>query len=351
MSTAATTPAETHAADQAGGDKEVVFSSDGIEPIQIQFPVNDNAHQNDDLDTSAPMTAEQAFEVFAGKLYVANPYAKKTTTDDSKEGLLQRLGRLKQELEELQEDTKGGDAETAAIFQDQLAQLQEQLQSLSTAQLQKQERLTNLIQNSVLGIQQGDKTAPPTTTASSTVPPPQPQHLEERLKQLELTLGAAGTTSHNKSLLDRLEALEQVQAKLDDKKVDLVQKRVKVIRQDLEAAAKARNKLMSSASSNSNVEDSKSIAALYDQLQLLQGVSQHLPALTARLQSLAHQHVDGATAAARLQAVEQLVASSLAPQVASVETAVQQLETSLAQNAQALQENVQALEDRIKALS
>lgn len=339
---------EKHAADQAGGDKEVVFSSDGLEPVKIAFPVNDSSSSPTDgddlLDTSAPMTAEQAFEVFAGKLYVANPHAHKknqTQQTEDAEGPLQRLGRLQREVEELQEDVK--DSESAAIFQDQLAQLQKQLESLSTAQLQKQEILANSIQKSVEGIQDSDKSAVVAAEAATLSP-----ETEQRLKRLEMVLGASSNNNNrNQSLMDRLEALERLP--LDDKKVDLVQKRVKVIRQDLEAAAKARNKLMA-ASSSASAEDSKSIAALYDQLQLLQGVSQHLPALSARLQSLAHQHVDAATRAARFRAVEQ-VSTNLSRQVAALEGTLQTLETSVQENAASMQQNIRALEERMKGSS
>ena len=163
--------------------------------------------------------------------------------------------------------------------------------------------------------------------------------------RLETALGTS-TNNGNKSILDRLGKLENLP--LDDKKLDLVQKRVKVIRQDLEAAAKARSKLM--AVSSASAEDSKSIAALYDQLQLLQGISQHLPALSYRLQSLAHQHVDAATRATRFQAVEQ-VTNNLSTQVTSMEVALHTLEATLQQNATSMQQNIQALEDRMKALS
>ena len=173
--------------------------------------------------------------------------------------------------------------------------------------------------------------------------------MEERLKFLEANLGVSSnttsTTKWNKSLLERLEILEHLP--FDDKKLDLVQKRVKVIRQDLEAAAKARSKLMTVSAS---AEDSKSIAALYDQLQSLQGVAQHLPALSARLQSLAHQHVDAATRSTRFQAIEQ-VTTNLSHQVTALEVTLQTLEASVKLNATSMQQNMQVLEDRMKAIS
>ena len=247
------------------------------------------------------------------------------------------------------------------MFQEQLALLQGQMERVSLAQLAKQENLAKSIQSTVEGLNQEDDGGGSTKTTTTTPAPStiaavsSPQQLEERLKRLEVTLGAAGSSSStnqskSSSLLDRLEALEQIQAKVDDKKVDLVQKRVKVIRQDLEAAAKARNKLMAVGGSLAH-EDSKSIAALYDQLQQLQGCARHLPVLAERLQALAHQHVEAATRAHRLRAVEQLT-GHLAQQVAAAETAVGKLESSsLPQNAASMQESMQALEERMKALS
>ena len=93
---------QQHVVDQAGGDKDVTFSSDGMEPVPIEFPVQSDgaaAVADQELDISALMTPEQAFDVFAGKLYVANPYNNNiktmTTHDDDDardaEGPLQRL--------------------------------------------------------------------------------------------------------------------------------------------------------------------------------------------------------------------------------------------------------------------
>jgi Dynamitin len=327
---------QKHDADQAGGAKEVVYSSDGAEQTPIEFPV---MRKDEDLVDSAIMTAEQAFEVFAGKLYVANPYSTRQDTteqEESKESPLQRLGRLKRELEELEKDCASKD--DSNLLQDQLAQLQGQLQRLSMTQLKQQESLTATIQASITGLNASEKAEVAQNCSSSTVGVK--TELEERVNRLETALGWASGTS---SMLDRLEALESMQSKLDDKKLDLLQKRCKVIRQDLEAAAKARNKLVSSTSS---AEDSKTIAALYDQLHQLQGMSQHLPALSARLQALAHQHVDAATRAARFQAVEQVTAN-LQQQVQSMETALTALDASMQQNAAAMLENMKVLEERM----
>lgn len=333
-----------HDADQAGGAKEIIYSSDGVDVTPIAFPV---IRKDEDLvDDSEIMTAEQAFEVFAGKLYVSNPYSKKrdsVTEEESNESPLQRLGRLKRELEELEKDC-ASNKDDSDLFNDQLMQLQGQYQRLAMSQSQKQSSLFASIQASLAGLNATENAVvSQTSDGSSAIGGGVAPQLEERLNRLEKALGS--DNGSNGSMLDRLQALEGMQSKLDDKKLDLLQKRGKVIRQDLEAAAKARNKL---ASSTVSAEDSKTVAALYDQLQQLQGMSQHLPALTARLQALAHQHVDAATRAARFQAVEQVIAN-LSQQVGSMETTLTSLDASMQQNAGAMQDNIKALEERMKA--
>jgi Dynamitin len=331
-----------HDADQAGGAKEVVFASDGDDAMPVTFPVPMTS-QNENLVDSKIMTAEQAFEVFAGKLYIANPYSSKkaVATEDLKESPLERLGRLKRELDELEKDCQS--KVESSMFEAQLSQLQDQLQRLSTTQLQQPMFLSESIQAAMADLNSNPATSQADDAndkASSTA-----LQLEARLRRIEMALGSFGSSSEE-SLLDRVLALESMQAKLDDKKLDLLQKRGKVIRQDLEAAAKARNKL---ASTLVSAEDSKTIAALYDQLLQLQGLSPHLPALTQRLQELAHQHVDASTRAARFQAIEQVV-GNLSQQVQSMETAMEALDESLKQNAASMQESVAALEERIKVL-
>lgn len=329
-----------HDADLAGGAKEVVFASDGVDVPPIIFPIN---ARDEDLVDSETMTAEQAFEVFAGKLFVANPYNKKrnATTEESNESPLDRLGRLKRELDELEKDCASMDESN--VLQDRLVELQGQFQRVSTSRLEQQSSLLSSIQTSVdklKGTGTDDRGESNATSSSLGVGSPE---LEVRINRLEKMLGSSSLSVG--SLLDRLEKLEGLQSKLDDKKIDLLQRRVKVIRQDLEAAAKARNKLASSTASS---EDSKTIAALYDQLQQLQGLSQHLPILTARLEALAHQHVDVATRAARFHSVEQ-IASSLQNHVQSMETAMTAVDASMQQNASAMLENIAALEARMKA--
>jgi Dynamitin len=333
-----------HDADVAGGDKEIVYSYDGDELPPLTFPVR--ATPLDELDESPRLPPEEAFQIFANKLYASNPYSgsQRVAANDttSSESPLVRLSRLQRELQELEMDCSTKDE--AMLFQDPIAALRQKLQALSTSQARKQLGLSASIQAAVHGL-----TEPVPATQVPAGPAVDVTSLEERLNRLEKSLGSNGMITikgGNTSLLHRLEALEDQFAKLDEKKLDLLQKRSKVIRQDLEAAVKARHKLSSGAASS---DDSKVIAALYDDLQRLQGLSQHLPALTVRLQALAHQHADSATRMARFKALEQMTAD-LSTQVQSIEVALTSLDISIQQNATLIHGNIQSLEGRLNSL-
>jgi Dynamitin len=338
-----------HDADLAGGGKEVVYSYDGSDIPPMSFPVGT---KNEDLDESVLMPPEQAFQIFANKLYASNPYSKKVEESlmpHLTESPLVRMSRLKRELEELEIDCSNRDE--SSIVQDQLRKLREQLQSLSTSQTQKNLGLSTSIQASVSGlIDEYSADAPSQNALSSATEKDSISSLEERLSRIENVFCSDSSLSGSRvNLSSRIDVLEDQLSKLDDKKLDLLQKRSKVIRQDLEAAVKARNKLSSNNSSLLSTDDSKTVAALYDDLQRLQGMSQHLPILMTRLQALAHLHADAATKTARFKTVEQ-VTSNLSKQVQSIEIALTSLDTSMKQNATLIHDNVKSLEERMKTL-
>lgn len=331
-----------HDADVAGGDKEIVYSYDGDELPPMTFPVR--ATPLEELDESPRLPPEEAFQIFANKLYASNPYSsssQRVVAKDitaSSESPLVRLSRLQRELRELEMDCSTKDE--AILFQDPIAALQKQLQALSTSQAQQQLGLSESIQTAVTGL-----TEPLPSPGMSVGPAVDVTSLEERLNRLENSLGNSVVPGGKTNLLHRLEVLENQYTHLDEKKLDLLQKRSKVIRQDLEAAVKARHKLASGMASS---DDSKVIAALYDDLQRLQGLSQHLPALTVRLQALSHQHADSATRMARFKAMEQTTAD-LSNQVQSIEVALTSLDTSMKQNASLIHDNIQSLEGRLRS--
>ena len=110
--------------------------------------------------------------------------------------------------------------------------------------------------------------------------------MEERLLKLETILGSNTTIttgdkaiSSTTSLLQRLDNIERLTKDMDLKEVDKLAAKAKVIRSDLEAAARARTKLASSSSSSSRVndEDARTLTALHNNLVELEGISTYLP--------------------------------------------------------------------------
>lgn len=345
---------QKHDADQAGGEKEVVYSSDGSDSTKVTFPPNvGNAQTHSggeqDVITTEGIKPESAFEVFSGKFFATSNNNKKGYSTLS-ESPLQRLGRIQQELNELQDfvTTSGSDNEVAG-FSKQVGALRDQWSLLSDAQSKQNERLIATIDSSIAGLSSPDKNQVQSKT--STIPAISTiSNLEERLKKLELAIGSGSVSTG--SVVDRIKKLENLQSKLDSKQADQLQKKAKVIRQDLEAASKARNKLMTATAGSSSmvgVEDSKTIAALYDQLQSLSGISDHLPILAQRLQVLAQQHTSASTWDTRLHATESVL-GTMETHVSAIESAIQNLETSVQQNANQMKTNVQALDERLEKL-
>lgn len=111
---------------------------------------------------------------------------------------------------------------------------------------------------------------------------------------------------------------------------------------DLEAAAKARSKLTSSSSS----ADNKAISELHAQLIQLEGVSEHLPALTKRLQQLAHLHVSAANFSSRLTQSEECLVN-LQGSLASLTTSVTKIEQGVVENMLTMDANLKKLEERL----
>jgi hypothetical protein len=290
----------SHAADQAGG--EVIFADDGLEPLA---PVKPPPHIQQDVFESV-MTTEQAFAVFADQM--------------SHESPIQRLKRLQTELEQLQHELSS--ETTPMITMDQIQALQEQLQQTRLLQSQRAEQLSSSIElPSLPEISEGKADDVYVS-------------LEQRLRRLE-----AGRVNQQ-SIQERLQALEERSKNWDSKQIDAWQRKAKTIRQDLEAAAKARSKLNTM---NVSSVDNKTLTELYDSLQQVQGFIPHLPALVQRLHALSAQHNEASTWGARLAATE-AVAAALQQQLGSAELAIAQLEQSMQENLQQMQANIKALE-------
>ena len=101
-----------HAADEAAGEE--IFTSDGREPpiVTSPPPIPQQSTPTDDalLETTG-LSAQQAFEVFAGKVYPMRGVGA-AVKSGAPETPWQRLARLQMEAQELEADLKGAEAAT-----------------------------------------------------------------------------------------------------------------------------------------------------------------------------------------------------------------------------------------------
>ena len=308
-----------------------------------------------------------------------------------------RLARLQQELNEIEaqlsasttSSTSSIVAGTGQAFDEPLVALattlQSQLTALASHRILDHDDLTRLIRQQLesLKVPLSSTTDPKASALSSssetgivyelygTATNPTTM-LEDRLVRLERAVGgslssssssasattpgqtvrwtstpAAATTagSTTKTLLQRLEEMEQLVKTVDATTMEQTATKAKIIRADLEAASKARNKLAATYKK----EDSKMIQELHTQLMELEGMSEYLPALVERLQQLASLHVQAGTFSSRLEALE-TSANQLSSSVSSVEATMEQLTSNLTQNLTTMESNLQALDKRLKEL-
>jgi hypothetical protein len=181
------------------------------------------------------------------------------------------------------------------------------------------------------------------TTGGSSATSPREAMLEERLRRLETAMGKS--VEGEKSLLERLEDAERLAKEVDAKEVEKVAAKAKVIRSDLEAAARAKAKLASSSNNSSlTPQDAQTITALHNQLVELEGISTHLPALTVRLTELSNLHSNAAEFGARLDAAEGAVTRSEVV-LRNVEEALRKMEVGWKENMEAVERNVKKLDE------
>jgi len=188
--------------------------------------------------------------------------------------------------------------------------------------------------------------------STSTTNVPREAMLEERLRKLELAMGSTTTSSTsdggNKSIMERIEAAERLTSEVDTKQIDKLASKAKVIRADLEAAARAKNKLSSKSSSNTYKdsqlkEDANVISALHTQLQELEGLSQHLPSLTNRLVELQTLHLNASNFSSRLDSAEEAV-SRCEGMLSNVEGSLSNMENGWKSNMELIEKNVDSLD-------
>mmetsp|Transcript_19126 Transcript_19126/g.39317 ORF Transcript_19126/g.39317 Transcript_19126/m.39317 type:complete len:401 (+) Transcript_19126:129-1331(+) len=378
---------------------EVIYSDVGLAPIGVTKPPLVVQHQAaGDSSTETVLSCDQmspqaAFEIFQGKVYNASiPFSapvfgsnkvEHVAKDYERSSLppLERLARLQQEVEALEAELGTTAADSGRAFDEQVVKLatdlKNRLVTASSAHVTEQDDLTRMIQQQLQDIQankdggntndsngeQGGSSLPQTGLVyelygNATNPT---TTLEERLLNLERVLGnaqqqqqasssQAGTSSsvssnNYKSLLHRLEDMEQLVATVDSATLEKTATKAKVIRADLEAASKARNKLTATYKK----EDSKMIQQLYQQMIDLEGLGNYLPNLVERLQQLSNLHQQASTFGTRLQELER-EATQVEATVGQLEDGMSILQTSISQNIVAIESNMKKLDEKMSAL-
>ncbi len=349
---------------------EVIYGDDGLAPVEITKPPVVVQQAAGDSSSEAVLSSEQmspqaAFEIFQGKVYSASTLAKQ---ESEKSSPLERLARLQQEVAELEAELQTTAADSGRAFDEQVVQmatdLKNRLVTASSAQVMEQDELTRMIRQQLETVQskgaEGAKGADAGETGlvyelygNATNPT---TTLEERLLNLERLLGnpqqqhhaASSSTvsaAHYKSLLHRLEDMEALVATVDSATLEKTSTKAKVIRADLEAASKARNKLTATYKK----EDSKMIQQLYQQMIDLEGLGDYLPSLVERLQQLSTLHQQASTFGTRLSELER-GATQVEATVSQMEDGMGTLQTTIAENITAMESNMKKLDQKLAAL-
>jgi len=167
--------------------------------------------------------------------------------------------------------------------------------------------------------------------------------LEERLRHLEISVGSG---EGGASLFERVEEAMKLAKEVDAKEIDKVAAKAKVIRLDLEAAARAKSKLSSNNNASLAKEDAQTITSLHNQLVELEGISAYLPALTSRLTELSNLHSNAAEFGSRMDAAEETLTRSEAL-LASVEEALGKMEGGWKENMEAVERSVKKLDELV----
>ena len=147
-----------------------------------------------------------------------------------------------------------------------------------------------------------------------------------------------------KTILERISKAERLTKEVDAKQIEKLASKAKVVRADLEAAARAKTKLASKSNTTGTKEDAFAITALHSQLVELEGLSGHLPAFTVRLVESSNLHTNAAEFASRLDAAEAAVGRSEGV-LTSVERALKDMEGGWKVNMEGVEMNVRRLDE------
>jgi len=361
------------------GDQEAecVFSSDGLPPLSIPPPPislknNDKHGEEILLDTESSIDPIQAFEVFSGKVFP--PSSRLGTSRISYETPHERLARLKVEISELELELNRSDfssQEDNDDTQNTLTDLSKRLIALSSragdVSAQKQHNLSSLVKAEVAKMSDVPNVTPPENKGLGLVyelyanPEIRDEKsdgsclnpsLEGRLSRIESLVATSGLCStRSLPVLERLQDAEAKIKNLDEKTLQAASAKAKVIRADLEAAAKARTKL----SSHSNGDDAKVIAKLYQQLLDLDGFvessssSNVLSCIVERLSTCANLHSQSMNFNHKLSNLEHST-SEKEQLLSGIESALIKVETGMAVNLDIIQHNMTVLDERVKDL-
>mmetsp|Transcript_37451 Transcript_37451/g.90857 ORF Transcript_37451/g.90857 Transcript_37451/m.90857 type:complete len:353 (+) Transcript_37451:98-1156(+) len=348
-------------ADEAGG--EVIFSSDGLSPVAVTKPPAVSQATTTDGETildSDELAPETAFEVFQGKVYSAQGVNKFVPKSNEDETPLEKLARLSTEVAELETQLKSTASTSGKDFDEQLVGLASDLNTrLQTASSNKMEHddLTRLMKQQLDSIKQQEGSAPAAAAAASTTGKTGVVYelygtasnptstMETRIVKLERLLGSSQNQVTHNSLVSRLEELESLVQTVDPTILESTATKAKVIRADLEAASKAKNKLTATYKK----EDSKMIQQLHQQMVELEGLSGYLPSLVERLQQLSGLHVQASFFSSRLGEVEKS-AHQIGSTLTVLEESLDKVQTNMVDNVQSMETNMKSLDERLNKL-
>lgn len=375
-----------HSADEAGG--EAIFSYDGLPSLAAPLPppsaggpsAVDNNEIGDAL-ISTNNTFRTAFDSFnnagTGWMGISHPTKNNATNISGSGGgggwedPRRKLYQLNSEIEQLEttfanEQQQQDKTVSDDIYNEEIQTEMEELKSrivamgladdasLANMLRVRQEDLSRVIKDGSLSEGMDNlslKGKADDASKSTIVDSRKEAMLEERLRKLELVMGNSNNTSTNngdKSIMERIQTAENLLNEVSPTQIDKLAAKAKVIRADLEAAARAKTKLASKSSSaaagQQNKEDAAIIAALHTQLLELQGLSSHLPALTLRLAELSNLHSNAADFSSRLTAAEVAVGRSEG-MLHNVNEALSSMETGWKDNMDRVEGNVKRLDE------
>eukprot|EP00536_Pseudo-nitzschia_multiseries_P011805 jgi/Psemu1/326597/estExt_fgenesh1_pg.C_4220004 len=338
---------------------EVIYSDVGLAPVGVTKPplVVQEQTAGDSSAEEAVLSSDQlspqaAFEIFQGKVYNAsipssslastfgkhkhnninniniNTKVEHVARDYDRSSLppLERLARLQQEVEALESELGATAADSGRAFDEQVVKmatdLKNRLVAASSAHVTEQDDLTRMIQQQLQGMRVAGKNGGDGAGEGEQG-------------------GAATATAASSPQTD----MEQLVATVDSATLEKTATKAKVIRADLEAASKARNKLTATYKK----EDSKMIQQLYQQMIDLEGLGNYLPNLVERLQQLSNLHQQASTFGTRLQELER-DATQVEATVGQLEDGMATLQTTIAQNMVAMESNMKQLDEKLGAL-